>query len=169
MSEFIKLVEVPPVAIEVPPTHNFFSKKGKPVFDYDKRKEDWILFENASVAERKFLLTFEPLIGSDPYNIWSEEYFKLARNLGNLAGQQHIELLLKEQEIIPKELWGTRPVICGTVWKTNKMSENKKPFMCLPEIFLDHDKQWKIHFTWLGDSEMGDAFSYKNYIVRVHY
>jgi hypothetical protein len=107
------------------------------------------LMENVPLESGNFTLELVDFLEEKHLCVSGERMLNRAKQYGNLTGQLHAELLLSQQQNIPKKWRKYHLVFAGTFWYERNIAHTNIPFL----KYDDRDDSWSLHFFWFYKNE----------------
>ena len=124
----------------------------KPVedFRFDKTKDGWELVENIAL-EGEPKLQLDAFLREGESSVIGLTMLERAKEMGDCAGQLHVERMLEHQDKIPVKWRNYVLVFTGTVW----LGSDRRG-LCVPCLYWSGDR-WHLCWDWLGGSWSGSG------------
>ena len=115
----------------------------KPVedFRFDKTKDGWELVENIAL-EGEPKLQLDAFLREGESSVIGHTMLERAKEMGDCAGQLHVERMLEHQDKIPVKWRNYVLVFTGTVWRRSH-GDLYVPCLCW------YDGEWRLGWGWL--------------------
>ena len=105
--------------------------------------EDWEIVEDVPAPDGPFEIRLDKLLRDDESRLDGEAGLKRAREMGDLVGESHTELILEQRDAIPTEYRAFGLIIAGTVRR------DPSGYRCFLYLYWDGDR-WHSYWSWLG-------------------
>ena len=110
-------------------------------FDYDKRRNKWVLTSDSKVEKGYLKLEICDFVGEE-HSIDGYEMLNRVLVIGNCAGQRHAELILRHSDMIPEDWKKYILIFPDTLWCDHN------GYHLVPHLSCNNFG-WYLNFYWL--------------------